>query len=880
MRPRDPQAVASVGQGCRTGRRAAAVFAAALLATGPVHTQLVDLACTPFLQPAVPLDLDPSDPAPVAADVNVDGLTDLLRLRRHEASTDLQAWLGDGTGAFSLHDSQTLDGVLTELQLGDLDGDGDIDLACIASATGVVVTLLGDGAGHFPQHQSYVAGSTLHEPRLADLDGDGTLDVAVIDRPHRDLLLLRGQGDGGLEMLGALHENISPNHLIAQDTDDDGLVDLAFGGCSSNCTIGLTWSLRRGAGGGAFLDPQPLPTEPNLLSIAFGDVDQDGHIDLVAGAGGPAAMLYPGLGAGNYSAPLVVGTPDPAQGKRAVELIDLDGDGWLDLVLENSLVTAHNEAGHFAPPMEWPVTGWPLSYLLNLELADIDADGLVDALQLFDYQDQLVLNRGLPGAAFEMPEWVVFPPVGRLGAMDAGDLDGDGRVDAVAVDVEGDGAYVALGVGGSGPRQVVTLPPGLGGPQAEPDDVALTDLDADGDLDIVVLSWPGIVSSDVLPFENDGQGEFTARPGSWAWWGMSLACGDLDEDGLPEVVVPAHGGNQVSILRNLGDMALAAPVLAPEAPGTATEPKTPFGCLLEDLDDDGRLDIVTCTENFGTVCVLFQEPDGTGFRPWQCYSGVSHNKYLATGDFDRNGHLDIVTAGYTGGLLMGDGIHLAAAMQVDFEFAPLATGDVDGDGTTDVVQASGLLTVSRGRKSVPWLDPPTSYGLAGSGVDVALVDLDGDDALDVLTLGYGAAVDGGVAGLCLQRNLCEPVWADLGASLGGTHGEHPALVPQGPLVSGTLWRLDVTGALPAATTYLFAGLSAGNLPFLGGTLVPAFGPPDGLWWSFLTNPLGAKTIVTAIPMPPGTPVFLQVWSADAGAPFGYSASAALSTFVH
>ena len=118
----------------------------------------------------------------------------------------------------------------------------------------------------------------------------------------------------------------------------------------------------------------------------------------------------------------------------------------------------------------------------------------------------------------------------------------------------------------------------------------------------------------------------------------------------------------------------------------------------------------------------------------------------------------------------------------------------------------------------------------------------------------------------------QPVWTDLGQSLAGSGGA-PLLEGSSQLVGGSLLKLDVTNAAPAAPAALFVGFNAINAPFKGGVLVPDV----DLAVSLVTSNAGMIAISSQWPtgVPSGTSVWLQTWVQDASGPKGFTASNAL-----
>lgn len=138
---------------------------------------------------------------------------------------------------------------------------------------------------------------------------------------------------------------------------------------------------------------------------------------------------------------------------------------------------------------------------------------------------------------------------------------------------------------------------------------------------------------------------------------------------------------------------------------------------------------------------------------------------------------------------------------------------------------------------------------------------------------YDSTYGGGTFGdiVAAKFDLSLAPWKVQGGGLAGGK-DVPILAGKGDLIPGTAGRISLRGAGSQSTSLLIAGLSEANLPALGGTLVPY----PTLLVSVGTNSAGGFDLPFVWPVvPPGTNIYVQVWVADPGAPFGASASNAL-----
>ncbi len=108
--------------------------------------------------------------------------------------------------------------------LGDLDGDGRLDLVATGALTQEFYVLLGNGDGTFQDARTYTALTTL-EVGVADVDADGALDLVVSDYGMGSVGVLLGNGDGTFQAIRNFGARIARSFAIA-DFNDDGLKDL------------------------------------------------------------------------------------------------------------------------------------------------------------------------------------------------------------------------------------------------------------------------------------------------------------------------------------------------------------------------------------------------------------------------------------------------------------------------------------------------------------------------------------------------------------------------------------------------------------------------------------------------------------------------------
>lgn len=315
-------------------------------------------------------------------------------------------------------------------------------------------------------------------------------------------------------------------------------------------------------------------------ALAFADLNNDGHQDLVVTSSAHHDLtLFFGDGQGGL---ISSGRFAAGENPTDVTAADLNGDGNIDLVIANHETTyltllRGDGQGGFRPAANSPLAINVAPHPHAVQAHDLDRDGKLDLI--VDHRDGrgLLILRGRGNGAFETPGKIIATGGDPYLGFAVGDLNGDGWLDLVTPNPGNAGVVLS------------TARPGLAFVAAAsvrataPFGVRLADFDGDGALDLISASGEG--TSVVELFRGDGRGGFRQPAHATfrvAAGGKNLAVGDLNGDGFPDAVVCSWASDVLVVLGNAGSM------VSVRLRGF----ENPWGLALADLNEDGLDDFV------------------------------------------------------------------------------------------------------------------------------------------------------------------------------------------------------------------------------------------------------------------------------------------------
>ncbi|MFN0051355.1 MAG: FG-GAP-like repeat-containing protein, partial [Planctomycetales bacterium] len=655
----------------------------------------------------------------------------------------------------------------------DFDGDGNMDLAWVGldsvqgGAPPRYLQAFGLGNGTFQLMSiiniqgGLISGATgQQEGASGDFNGDGHPDLAYrVTDGHQgsitrvDVLLYdpvakrfnRLPDSTGL--LGPIPRNTNfyrDNAIGFADLDGDGKGELfvhstAIPAQGNASAIPERFTVYESSGAPAtdaaqlftrnVVENPGLSANSPVVSYADWDFNRDGHRDLVAQLDNGLAVVALGNGDFTFRAPTTYFT----NGNGRIFVDDVTGDGLPDLVAHwagfiphsirsllsilpgrpdgtfgaaQQLAVANNNNALGLAVGDFNLDGKTDLFtsskaqtaeaflaappgLADVATGDLDGDGRLDLVAVNTGFDRVKLQLGQGSSAFARQDdlFVGASPV----ALQLADLDGDHRLDIVTANRVGQSITWLKNAGnGSFTRTDLALP-------ARPERVAVADLNGDDKPDLVTISTIGR-SLTVLPSGPGGFGAAMTLDLGFAAGDVALA--DLTGDGELDAVLSDPAGKRLLVLPGLGDGSFGAArtIALPDGPGRLA---------VSDLNADHKLDVVMTFSDSDKVGILFGRGDAR-FSTVQTISVGHTPSALHVADVNGDNRPDLLVTN------AGDSTLSVILNRFDpanlYRYLPTAT-DPDSDPVSfDLAQAPGGMLFDDATGEILWAPMPDQVG--------------------------------------------------------------------------------------------------------------------------------------------------------------------------
>jgi hypothetical protein len=666
--------------------------------------------------------------APVAScaagDFDLDGKLDLvLGLDTPSAPGSVAIHAGNGFGSFTAAGSQTLFGRPGLIAVGDVNGDGKLDVAAVDFLTpgsGVAKLFLGDGLGGLGAPTTL--GNANNQVAFADMNGDAKLDLILASDGTADFKTYLGDGLGAFGSPNLTPTPAVPDGLAVGDVNGDGNLDVVL---TLIFQAGIQAYL--GDGLGSFGAPISSTATSGLTRLALGDVNGDGKLDLGGAVGASNVGTFHGAGNGSFA---VSGTFAAGFLPRGFVFFDMDKDGRLDMASVNLATPVLSTYYNFVAPVGLTSygTGTP-----GCNGAHTLTGNKTPRIGTSDFQlrcDNTPLSTLGIAIVTNVPDFAGSDPFGINVLL---------HVDLIfATEVYPVDFYSTAAGNGAAPLPVPFVPQVIGltyyamglwvwapgCPAVQPNNLSTTKglsltLQAPGASGEINLTTLATVAAGTAP--------------------SAVEIVDIDNDFVSDLLVANGTTSQVSVLVGTGGVTYAAPTAA--ATGLDATALT-----TGDWNADGKADFASA--DTGANAVTAALGDGLGAFTTSGSPAVGTAPVaIATADLDNDGKLDLLVVNRDSNdatPLIGDGLGaFTAGTPIALGTSPrgLILLDLSGDAKPDLVVAcSGIDSLQVGLgDGLGGFGSLTSHAVGVAPVSVASGDLDNDGKADLAVANSGSS---------------------------------------------------------------------------------------------------------------------------------------------
>jgi RHS repeat-associated protein len=720
-------------------------------------------------------------------DLDGDGKADLAVTNYNSSIVSLfrNTSTGMGSVSFAAKVDYTTGANPISISIGDLDGDGKVDLA-VTNYTGNTISILLNtsvtGSVSFAAKVDYATGTNPRSVSIGDLDGDGKSDLAVANYGSHSLSMFRNTSTVGSVGYDAKVDyvtgtNTNPYSVSIGDFDGDGKADLAaanYGNATMSVILHSIGARQTISSFNPFPQKSFGDTPITLSATASSGLPvtyTSSNTSVATISGNTITMVGYGtttitaIQAGDsYYGPvsvsqlLAVGpfptitSFAPASGPVGTS-VTINGSGFSATPVNNTVYFGATKATVTAASTSQLTVTVPVG--TTYQPISVEVNGLL-AYSKLPFSTTYV-GWGVIDANAFIPK-TDFATGSNPYSVSTGDFDGDGKTDLAVINYTSATVSIlrntSTGAGTASYATKVDFATGV-----NPIFVSIGDLDGDGKPDLAVANYAGN-SVSVLRNTSTGTGSinFAAKVDYAASSNVySVSIGDLDGDGRADLAVPNFSGNSVSIFRNTststGSMSFATKM--DYATGG-----NPYSASMGDLDGDGKVDLAVANYAGSSVSVFRNTSTGMGLISLAAkvdFATGTNPRSLSLGDLDGDGKIDLSIANFNGNsvsVLHNTSIagSMSFAAKIDYTSGTgpysVSIGDLDGDGKSDLLVAnytSSSLSMFQNTSAAgsvnftPKVDLILGVNLNTSQASIG--DFDGDGKADLVATNYATGVN-------------------------------------------------------------------------------------------------------------------------------------------
>ncbi len=575
----------------------------------------------------------------------------------------------------------------------------------------------------------------------ADIDGDGDMDVLSASYFDAKVVWFENIDGVGGDFTQHIISSEVPTaiSIYAADFDADGDMDVVVGSLSTNIVI---W-FENTDGNGAFVQKQIISAF-EVNNIIAEDIDGDDDIDIVWSSSQDGKIKYSKNtdGLGTFSGSFY-NVENSVSTIPSFYTVDLDGDSDIDILSAYSFsggsqgITWYkneNGTGNFSNRI---VISSTVDNVSSVFAGDLDGDGDMDVVSASAGDDKIAWYENLDGVGTFSDEQVLSVNADAASVVRITDVDGDGDLDVVSASNNDDKIvwFENLdGLGNFGNEAIITLFTG------NMRSLHISDMDGDSDMDFITATDQ---DNNIKWYENnDGLGNFSPYTITKNIdGGKIIFSADIDGDGDIDILSASHWDDKVAWYENKdgqGDFYNTQTVISESINGAGS-------AVAADLDGDGDMDVIA-TSSLDDDVMWFENTNGLGTfgEPIIIEDDLYNVSKAFTSDIDNDGDMDVfcLARGKIVWYENMDGLgNFGGPIQIESignNFIPsIAFGDLDGDDDLDITACygSGFLYYINLDGQGTFSTSQTILGYPFKGISTKINDVDGDGDNDIVVAG-------------------------------------------------------------------------------------------------------------------------------------------------